>query len=244
MTFRRDRDRRRAAGLLASFVAHAVAVGLLASVAPPLVLTQGRPEALQVRLVAAPADEGVAVPRLAAAGPTRSPREALREALPASRPLPPALHARTAPPPRTRPAAPAAPRPGGGAAAGAAGTSPKPAGRAPGPQATDGGDAEGAARALVRTTVGCDHETWLRLSPAERERCDVPFVEGLRSGLHIDPLPADKRADFDRQAAADSRRRTLREGPLYNPAPACTGAGSNFGTGCLAEDAVGHLRPR
>lgn len=249
MILRHARDRRRAAALLASLVAHAGVVALLASVAPRLVLTQGRPEPLQVRLVAAPAEEATST-RPALAEPVARAPAILRGERLAPRPVPP-TRLPSSPAPRARIRAPSpfaksalpAQAPGGGLAAGAAAGSAGATSQGSGPRA-DGGDAQGAARALVRNTVGCDHETWLRLSPAERERCNSPFLEGMRSGLHIDALPADKRADFDRQAAADSRKRAYQEGPVYNPVTACAGAGSNYGTGCLADDAVKHLRPK
>lgn len=243
---RRARDRRRAAGLLAALGVHLGVAALLASVAPRLVLTQGRPEALQVELVTSPAGEPTPPLRTATDTATTPPRPATtrRSVRPAS---PPPLPAAPAPTPARRPrslASPPAVPPPGGAASGAGVASARPAGRGAATGASEGGDAEGAARALVRNTVGCDHETWLRLSPAERERCDAPLLEGMRSGLRIDPVPGDKRLGFDRQAAADARRRAFQEGPVYSPTTACTGAGSNYGTGCLPDDAIKHLRPK
>ena len=85
------------------------------------------------------------------------------------------------------------------------------------------GDADGAARALARGTVGCDHEGWVRLTAAERDRCDSRFVEGARSGLRVDAVPAAKRAYFDQVRDAYAK---MREGA---PLPFSNGPAERYG---------------
>ena len=64
---------------------------------------------------------------------------------------------------------------------------------------------------IARTTVGCDHQGWLHLTAAERDRCDKPLLEGMRSGTKVDPIPAAKRAYYDQVQAAYAK--------MHEPAP-------------------------
>ena len=99
---------------------------------------------------------------------------------------------------------------------------------------TEGG---GGLRGVLRSTVGCAHENYVALTPAERERCAKAFVSDAARGVRVDPLPSDKREAYDAEAAANARRRATREGGTASPIVACDGPGSNLGGGCLPAEA-------
>ena len=99
---------------------------------------------------------------------------------------------------------------------------------------TEGG---GGLRGVLRSTVGCAHENYVALTPAERERCAKAFVRDAARGVRVDPLPSDKREAYDAEAAATARRRATREGGTASPIVACDGPGSNLGGGCLPAEA-------
>ena len=99
---------------------------------------------------------------------------------------------------------------------------------------TEGG---GGLRGVLRSTVGCAHENYVALTPAERERCAKAFVRDAARGVRVDPLPSDKREAYDAEAAANARRRATREGGTASPIVACDGPGSNLGGGCLPAEA-------
>lgn len=170
---------------------------------------------------AAPA--AASAPRTARRSPAPPPPKPLPAPTPIARPAPPAPAPR--PTPLPGPAAPAL-RPGP-----STGKAPAPA---PGPDPN--GDVHGA----VRAAIGCSHEDFLKLTPAERAACDRKLAEAKPRGAYVDPIPPLKRGAFDRQAAADARRRD-HEGVMPNPIVACEGLGSNFGTGCLPPEAIHHF---
>ena len=138
--------------------------------------------------------------------------------------------------PLTSPAAPPAPARGPAmgpiGAAGAQGPPAPPTVRVPaGPEANLGG--------LLREAVGCGHDVWMRLSAAERARCDKGFAAAAAKGERF-PLPDDKLAGFAAQAAANERKRASREGSLPNTLPPCDPAmvGSNLLPSCLPKEAM------
>ena len=157
-------------------------------------------------------------------------------------------------PARPRPAAPipraAAPRPlplppiGSRAPSGAlVGGGPGPAagvvgGNRPAPGPLPGVELQGDLRGFLRSTVGCSHEQYLRLTAVERARCDAGFATALKTAPRI-PLPDDKLAAFARQADANARKRDRQEGSLENTLPACDHemVGSNLGFSCLPPQA-------
>ena len=202
----RARTRRRLAGLAASTVAHLAVFAVLASLTPTLIVAphaRRSAAAIEVELEAAGGATGVRAVS-AAASASRAPASVQAPSPGAMRPSQPATAMARATPAPTLAAAPpglvhpalAAPPavPTGGAGAG------------PSRWRVDGsgvgGAAGDAARALARTTVGCDRQTWLHLTADERARCERPFVEGYRSGLKIDAVPAAKRATYDQVQAA------------------------------------------
>ena len=99
-------------------------------------------------------------------------------------------------------------------------------------------------RGVLRATVGCAHEDYVHLTPAERERCLGAFARDAGRGLAVDAVPADKRAAYDVEAAANARRRAQREGPLATPVIPCDGPGSNLGGGCLPPEAHTGSQPK
>ena len=183
--------------LAASAGAHLLLLAALATVTPGLLApVPGAAPVLEVELApssgATPARASVAPRRAAVSAPVQPARaQALRPS--------PALRA-----PRAAPAASVT-----APAAIAAAPSDAPArpavvqGQGDGRwRVRGGGDADAAARALARTTIGCDHQGWLHLTAMERDRCAKPLLEGLRSGMKFDALPASKRAYYDQVVAA------------------------------------------
>jgi hypothetical protein len=118
---------------------------------------------------------------------------------------------------------------------------PAPPGAQPGPPPNAGLETGQGVRDVLRTTVGCDADRVLHLTPAERARCNQSVGEMAKKQapfMGIDPL---KRGRFDDQAEADERRRAAREGPMQELIVPCTGQGSNFGVGCLPDSAIMHI---
>jgi len=100
--------------------------------------------------------------------------------------------------------------------------------------------AGGGVREALRTSVGCDYEAMIRLTPAERDRCNQIYGEQAKRGpasLGVDP---SKLIGFAAEAAANERRRALREGPMPNPISSDCG---DMGVGCLPDSAITHVRP-
>ena len=95
----------------------------------------------------------------------------------------------------------------------------------------------GGLRSVLRSTVGCAHENYVALTPAERERCAKAFVRDASRGVRVDPLPSDKREGYDVEAASNARRRAAKDGGTASPVVACDGPGSNLGGGCLPPEA-------
>lgn len=197
----RRRRRTRLAILAASAIAHLGLLALLARASPELLASGATATpTFQVALEAAPSGgAGAARPSLqperstadapVPSAPTRSRTEATPSPLaaaPAPSPAPSRTPAVTASSPGAAPAVAVAGQGDGRWRLRGGG----------------GGDADGAARALARTTAGCDHQGWLHLTAAERDRCDRPFLEGMRSGMKIDAIPAAKRAYYDQVQAA------------------------------------------
>ena len=106
---------------------------------------------------------------------------------------------------------------------------------------TEGG---GGLRGVLRSTVGCAHENYAALTPAERERCAKAFVRDAARGVRVDPLPSDKRDSYDAEAAANARRRASKEGGTASPIVSCDGPGANLGGGCLPDEAHAHIKPK
>ncbi len=237
-------DRARAGAAAASLALHGVLLAwLAASVLPRASLRPEAPPRPDVRLELerppAPPD-----PRPAALGAAVA-RAASPDLAPAAarpRPAPPSP-VRAAPAP-SAPAAPlqappAPPAPERGPAAGGGSTSPlgAPAGGAParlsGAEANVGG--------FLRATVGCSHEGYMRLSAAERARCDAGYASAKGAPL---PLETDKLAAFSREALRNEAKRARGEGPLRGGFVPCDTAmvGANLSPGCLPPDAYAKFR--
>ncbi len=159
-------------------------------------------------------------------------KEKVREIQQAETPKPPPLP--SAPPAPAPPAATAAVRPGVAPSF----RLPPGYGRQP-EEATGGG-----LRGVLRATVGCAHEDYVRLTAAEREHCLGAFARDAGRSMAVDAVPSDKRAAYDLEAAANARRRALREGPIASPVVPCDGPGANLGGGCLPPEAHTGTQPR
>ncbi len=105
-------------------------------------------------------------------------------------------------------------------------------------------EASGGLRGVLRATVGCDHADYAHLSLAEREKCQRAMVRDASHGPSVDPVPAAKREDYDREAAANARKRGLKEGPLPTMIVPCSGPGANLGGGCLPDEAHIKVQPK
>ena len=238
---KRRQGLRRATAVALALAAHAGVLALLAWTTPALRLPSVEwPADVTVELsprtpqapspIAAPAS---APSHAARAQPVVSPSERRRDA-----PLPARL-------PRPSPAAPSAPAPpvsrppsSQAGSAGPAGPGPPSPNPGPSPQERTGGDPRGA----VRAAIGCSHEDFLRLNAVERDACQRKLADQPRgAGPKLDLIDPLKRAGYDRQAAADARRRG-HDGPMSAPVVACSGPGSNFGTGCLPPEAMHSTR--
>jgi hypothetical protein len=105
----------------------------------------------------------------------------------------------------------------------------------PGPPPNAGIEGGQGMRDVLRTTVGCDADHVLHLTPAEQARCNQLVGEMARkqpSFVGIDPL---KRGRFDAQADADERRRAAHEGPMESPVDC------NLYANCLPPSAIKHV---
>jgi hypothetical protein len=65
---------------------------------------------------------------------------------------------------------------------------------------------------LRGSLVGCANSEAVRLSAVEREKCASRFGSEVGLAPALDPIPAAKRAAFDRAAARDEADRRYREG--------------------------------
>ncbi len=195
----------------------------------------------------APAPARAEAPRAAPAPPTAPVREAQKEpekekekdrdkAKEPPREVRQAEAPRPAPPP-----APSSPAP---AAAAAARSAPAPDFRLPPGYGRQTEEAGGGLKGVLRATVGCAHEDFVHLTAAERDHCLSAFARDAGHGLAVDAVPADKRAAYDVEAAANARRRANKTGPLVAPVVACDGPGSNLGGGCLPADSHVTVKPQ
>jgi hypothetical protein len=147
--------------------------------------------------------------------------------------------------PKPAPLPPAAPAPSPPAATAAARPVVAPSFRLPPGYGRQPDEAAGGGlRGVLRATVGCAHEDYVRLTPAEREHCLGAFARDAGRGLAVDAVPADKRAAYDVEAAANARRRAQREGAVASPVIPCDGPGSNLGGGCLPPEAHTGSQPK
>ena len=144
-----------------------------------------------------------------------------------------------APRPAPLPPAPSSPAP-----AAAARSAPAPDFRLPPGYGRQSDEAGGGLKGVLRATVGCAHEDFAHLTAAEREHCLSAFARDAGHGLAVDAVPADKRAAYDVEAAANARRRANKTGPLVAPVVACDGPGSNLGGGCLPADSHVTVKPQ
>jgi hypothetical protein len=99
----------------------------------------------------------------------------------------------------------------------------------------------GGTRDALRTSVGCDADPVVHLTPGERDKCNQKVGEMAKRSPAFNGIDPLKRGRFDDQATADERRRAARDGPLEEVMPACTGPGSNLGGACLPDSAIAHI---
>jgi hypothetical protein len=65
---------------------------------------------------------------------------------------------------------------------------------------------------LRGSLIGCANSDAVRLSSVERARCNSRFGADVAAAPALDPIPAAKRAAFDREAAKEERDRKYRDG--------------------------------
>jgi hypothetical protein len=89
----------------------------------------------------------------------------------------------------------------------------------------------------LRAAGGCTEADWLKLSPAERDKCRQRDHDlGVGAPVYaVGPSDPSKRAFLDKQAAKNEARRRALEGP---PTPGMTGCAdssrfSNLGFSCI-----------
>ncbi len=109
------------------------------------------------------------------------------------------------------------------------GAKPAPAPSEPG---VDGGQ---GVREALRTSVGCDADPVVHLTPGERDHCDRKGGEIAKRGPAFSGMDIGKRGRFDAQAEADERRRAAREGPMESPVDC------NLYPSCLPPSAIKHV---
>lgn len=97
---------------------------------------------------------------------------------------------------------------------------------------------------------GCGREDLVLMSPSERFACEgrIAAARGdggrawIRPGAPATPsfIPDDKRGAYAVEAAANERRRRRYDPdvPMGAPIVACSGAGSNFGLGCVPDTSM------
>jgi hypothetical protein len=136
-------------------------------------------------------------------------------------------------PPSPITAAPS-PTPGSGASAAAEnGTS-----KAPAPLPYEDGNR--GVRAFLRGTVGCDYGPMAHLTAEEKARCAERFANIEKHAPEFSGIPGEKLSGFMAEAAANARKQQYREGTGPRTVVPCQGVGSNFGVGCLPEEAIHH----
>lgn len=134
-----------------------------------------------------------------------------------------------------------APSPLGAPAASAEG----PAARGAPPQ-PDADDGRGVQEAL-RTSVGCEFDKSVRLTPQERDRCNQRYGETARAASAFTGIEPAKRSRFDAQADRDERRRAGRTGPVQQLTVPCGGPdaveveGGGLASGCLPKSSILHI---
>ena len=87
-------------------------------------------------------------------------------------------------------------------------------------------------REALRTTVGCDADRVVHLTPAEQARCNQSVGEMAKKQGPFNGIDPLKRGRFDAQAEADERRRAAREGPMESPVDC------NLYASCLPPSAI------
>lgn len=170
-------------------------------------------------------------PRTARAASTDQKRAPVADA-------PTPLRPHLAPPTVAAPASPvaAAPR-----APATVAPTPPTVGVAPGPlPAAEGGR---GVRAMLRATVGCDYDSILHLTAEEKAKCAERFAKQARNAPTFIATPGEKLGGYMEEVRANERKQRYREGNLPTPVVACSGAGSNFGLGCLPADAIHSVKP-
>ena len=222
----RTRKPRHGGAIALSLAVHLVLLAMVGFNAPKL---------MAPNLAPPPATDIWLMPRLTPLSHTPPERRAAaRRTLPAQPKAEP-------PKPEQRPTSPHAANARPAQAAPEAAAAPAASGAVKGPPPAPG-DQTGVQEAL-RTSVGCDFEKTVRLTRAERDRCNQTIGEQARAAPAFSGIEINKRARFDAQADADERRRANRTGPMQEQVVGCAGEGSNFGLGCLSDSAVMHVHP-
>jgi hypothetical protein len=83
----------------------------------------------------------------------------------------------------------------------------------------------GGGSGLRGTLVGCANADAVSLSAVERAHCNERFGSHIGSAVALDPIPAAKRAAFDKAAAQDAAERKYREGMPSGTTPGAHGFG-------------------
>ncbi len=219
---------RRAAAIGASVLAHAAIFALIGMATAKLAAHPPRQSAVDVWLM----------PRLT----LQPPRTKVRPAQAA--PLDHAIAPKAGQTEKQRQPSPVVPAAAPSPPAGRTGGDPAPALNGPSVAAADAG---GSVREALRTSVGCDFDKTMRLTPAERDRCNQRYGEAARAAPGFSGIEPGKRSRFDAQAEADERRRAGRTGPVQQLTVPCDSPdavaveGGGLASGCLPKSSILHI---
>lgn len=196
--------------------------------APPRPTSVASPVAAPAPTTPAPAPRTAEKPVTVVTKATPTPAQTPPKAAPAaaSTPLPLNIHRAALAAPAGVPTLPLAPSPGpvgkpGSSTAAATGAEPG----APGTSRLNGltpypyGFMPNGGGGLRGTLVGCANAEAVRLSSAERDKCNERFGDNIAGAPRLDPLSPAKRAMFDKASASDAAWARYRDSGAAPPNP-------------------------
>ena len=117
---------------------------------------------------------------------------------PASLPAPLSLAPTRRPEPRPAAPSPAPPSRAAAASRGPGASASRAGVRSGGPATVEAGAEGGGLREALRTSVGCSHADFLKLTPAERDACSRAFARqaALVTAQRVDPIVSIRKRDY------------------------------------------------